>query len=346
MGAEWIEGLPLLLVRPDARREDISRLVADAEVVQFDEPLPADVLEAVADALRIRPQVELYVYGHEGMELDGGLEFLRGFEHVERLSLNLGGLNGVDGLARFTALRSLTLQGMVKRNVSVAAIAHAPGLERLAVDGSMRDLRVIRDLVELRELHVPATEEALESLEGHPSLRRLSLHFGTHRDLSALESCPQLADLEIWQIQKLTAIDLEPVARVPKLDALMLGALRNVTTMSWLDEGRRRLRFLTLEQLPALDSYEPLRRCRELVAFGAWGSRPADRRLTPLHKLPLVDVVLGDVYPADEIAALLERCNARVSIRGAESSSDEPKPYWRMLFEYADWYRRQKGEMG
>jgi hypothetical protein len=44
--------MPLLLVRPDARREDIDRLIADAEVVQFDEPLPAEVLEAVADALR------------------------------------------------------------------------------------------------------------------------------------------------------------------------------------------------------------------------------------------------------------------------------------------------------
>jgi hypothetical protein len=97
MGVEWIEGLPRLLVRPGARREDIDRLIGDAEVVQFQEPLPADVLEAVADALRRWPQVELYVHGHEDMRLDGGLEFLRGFEHVERLSLNLLGLNGVDG---------------------------------------------------------------------------------------------------------------------------------------------------------------------------------------------------------------------------------------------------------
>lgn len=346
IGVEWIEGMPLLLVRPDARREDIGRLVAEAEVVQFDEPLPAKVLEAVADALRRWPQVQLYVYGHYGMELDGGLEFLRGFEHVERLSLNLLGLTGVDGLARFTALRSLSLGGMVKRNVSVAAIAHASGLQRLVVDGGMRDLQVIRDLVELKELHSPATAEAVESVEGHPSLRRLSLHFGSHRDLSPLESCPQLTDIEIWQIQKLTAADLKPVARVPNLDALALGALRNVTTMSWLDEGRRRLRFLTLERLPGLDSFEPLRRCSELVAFGACDSRPADRSLTPLHKLPLADVACCDVYPADEIAALLERCHARVRIRGAQSSRERSELHWRMLFEYADWYRRQNGETG
>jgi hypothetical protein len=240
-------------------------------------------------------------------------------------------------------LRSLTLQGLVKRNVSIAAIARAPGLEHLSVDGSIRDLHVIRDLVELSELRARATAEVLESLEGHPSLRRLRLHRGTHRDLSALESCPQLADVEIWQIPKLTVTDLEPLARVPSLDALALGALRNVTTMSWLDEGRHRLRFLTLEGLPGLDSFGPLRRCSELVAFGAWESRPADRRLTPLHKLPLADLVLGDVYPPDEIAALLDRCRARVRIRG-ESPRGEPELHWRMLFEYADWHRRQKGE--
>jgi hypothetical protein len=139
--------------------------------------------------------------------------------------------------------------------------------------------------------------------------------------------------------------DLEPLARVPSLDALALGAVRNVTAMSWLDEGRHRLRFLTLEGLPGLDSFGPLRRCSELVAFGGWDSRPADRRLTPLHELPLADLVLGDVYPADEIDALLDQCRARVRIRGTESSHGEAELHWRMLFEYADWHRRQKGEM-
>jgi hypothetical protein len=62
-----------------------------------------------------------------------------------------------------------------------------------------------------------------------------------------------------------------------------------------------------------------------------------------LHKLPLADLVLGDVYPPDEIAALLDRCRARVRIRG-ESPRGEPELHWRMLFEYADWHRRQKGE--
>ena len=97
-------------------------------------------------------------------------------------------------------------------------------------------MEVIRTLGKLTELGSPATATALESLEGHPSLRRVRLHFGTYRDLSALESCPQLTDIELWQTKQLTAADLSPVARVRNLDALALGALRNVTTLSWLHD--------------------------------------------------------------------------------------------------------------
>jgi len=340
MGAEWI-GPGRLLVRPDARRRDIGRLVAEAEVVQFDEPLPPALSDAVAGALRSRPQVTLYVYGHYGRKLDRELGFLRGFEHVERLSLNLNGLTGVDGLARFTALQSLTLQGIAKRNVSVAAIEHAPQLRRLAVDQPVRDLEVISNLGKLMELRSPATATALDSLEGHPSLRRLSLQFGTHRDLSALESCPLLADIELWQIKQLTAADLRPVARVRNLDALALGALRNVATLSWLRDGSCRLRFLSLEKLPALDSFEPLSGCTQLVGFGAWDSRPLNRSLACLHRLPLVDLVLGDVYPPNEVNALLEHCRARIRIR-SECKGGEPALRWRLLFAYADEYRARR----
>jgi hypothetical protein len=196
MAAEWVAP-GRLLVRPDARRREVKRLVEIAEVVQFDESLPAALSEAVADALRSRPQVELYVYGHHGEALDAGLDFLRGFEFVERLSLNLNGLSGVEGLARFTALRSLSLQGIAKRNVSVAAIEQSTKLERLSVDQPVRDLGVIRGLDKLVELRSPATATALESLANHPSMSRVVLQFGTHRDLSALESCVRLADVEL-----------------------------------------------------------------------------------------------------------------------------------------------------
>jgi hypothetical protein len=125
---------------------------------------------------------------------------------------------------------------------------------------------------------------------------------------------------------------------VRNLDALALGALRNVTSLSWLDDGADRLRFMSLEKLPALDSFEPIARCRRAVAFGAWESRPADRRLSPLHNLPLSDLVLGDVYPREEVEALLERCPARIRVRSCTNGA-EPMLRWRCLFAYADQHR-------
>ena len=111
----------------------------------------------------------------------------------------------MDGLERFRALRTLTLQGIAKRNVDVAALEHLSALERLALDRPVSGLEAIGRLEQLTEFESPATASALSNLRGHPSLRKLILTRGTHRDLTALEACPQLTDVELWQIKQLTA---------------------------------------------------------------------------------------------------------------------------------------------
>jgi hypothetical protein len=163
----------------------------------------------------------------------------------------------------------------------------------------------------------------------------VTLQFGGQRDLSALATCPQLSDVELWRVAKLEAGDLRAVAAIPRLEALALGGLRNVSSLDWLAPGSHRLRYLSLEKLPTLESYAPLAECRQLAAFGSWDSRPADRRLRPLHGLPLRDLVLGDVYPPDEVQALLQRCPGRARIRTTTRGA-EPKLRWRGLFEYVD----------
>ena len=57
--------------------------------MQFEEPLPEAVLAALREALAADPGIGLYVYGHYGLPVDGSLEFLRGFETLKTLSLNV-----------------------------------------------------------------------------------------------------------------------------------------------------------------------------------------------------------------------------------------------------------------
>lgn len=338
MCAEWLAP-GRLLVRPDSSPATILPLADEAEVVQFAEPLPRPVLDSLAQAIAANPAVELYVYGHDGIELGGDLGFLDGFEQLQHLSLNLRGLQDLAGLSRLPGLRALTLQGIAKRTFSVAALAGVPSLERLVVDRPVRDLDVVGRLNRLQELSMAATPAALAGIEDHPSLRRVILTRGSHRDLSALATCAELRDLEIWQIRQLSTADLAPLARMKQLDALALGAARQVTDLQWLPP---QVRFLSLEKVPQLKSYAPLATLAGLIAFGAWESRPHDRSLRALHGLPLEDLVLGDAFPEAEVAALLGQTNARAWISRFRPEPDPaPALSWRGLLSYADWHRQK-----
>ena len=94
---------------PDTDPASIEAAVAAAPrpvTLQFDVPLPDRVLAAVAELLRRHPDVALRAYGRE---VDPGLGWLSGFEHVEHLRLDLWHATSFDVLAAFTRLRSLAL---------------------------------------------------------------------------------------------------------------------------------------------------------------------------------------------------------------------------------------------
>ena len=335
MSVEWVEPGRLLVSSVTSPRE-VPRLVSQAETVQWRELLPEALRRSLAESLSERPEVEVYVYGHYGQTLPSDLSFLAGLEHVRQLSLNLRGvLAGVDGLERFRHLRSLYLQVDPKRP-SIVALRNAPDLEVLSLGGPVQDAHVIGELAHLRELRSPATAPILEALVGHRWLRRLRLTFGTARDLSALATCPSLTDLELYQVRSLDARDLDPLARIARLEALALGALRNVTDLRGLGAPASSLRWLTLEKLPALDTYAPLADHEQLRAFGSWEARPADRSLAPLTRLPLEDVSLGDAYPLHELEALIA-AGPTLRLSARRHPGDPPSRIrWRGLFSYMD----------
>lgn len=70
-------------------------LEPECKVVQFSEPLPDDDLRRAGELLRERPDVELYIYGRAGRDLD----FLRHFAGLRRLHLSLYELDDIAGFA-------------------------------------------------------------------------------------------------------------------------------------------------------------------------------------------------------------------------------------------------------
>ena len=300
-------------------------------------------MDALATAMSERPEVGLYLYAYGGWgPLDGSLSFLAGFEHLRSLSLALEELAGFEGLARFTELRGLSLRLRSGGGVSLAPLASLNGLTRLSLELRGSDVSALAHLPNLRRLWMSAAKGALQPLASHPTLERLELHYGTERDLSPLITCARLRDLSIWCITRLDADDLRAVGEIPSLDALMLGALRNVDSLEPLTSGGPPLRFLELERLPSLKTLAPLAQVRGLRACTIFDSVPADRSLAPLRDAPkLEEVAIGGDrrFPRAEVDALAAAfSNRRLSYRNEINTGPEdvPRLRWRGLFSYAD----------
>ena len=335
-GVTWVDP-GRALVDPALAPRQARRVVEHARTIQFDQPLPNKLHGALADALADHPDVGLYVYGHYGLDIDQTLSFLQGYEAVEELGVNLNGLRSLEGLQRFARVKRLSVvrSGIRFRLDPLLAM---PDLEELIIEAPAKGDTVLGQIPKLKQLGMSAAKGALAPLVGHARLERLSLHYGTERDLTTLATLPALRDLSIWQIQKLSVDHLQPVGRIARLEALRLGALRHVDSLAFLEVAAAHLRYLELEQLTVLETLQPLAKFRELRAIVMFDSKPADRSLAPLRSLPaLEDIMVGDVYPAGEVEGLVSgHPDAWIGVRDAEYGRGRSRAGWRGLFSYVD----------
>ena len=158
-------------LQPDTDPESIEPAVAAALRpfrLQFDVPLPDEVLGAAADVLRRHPDVELRAYGRE---VDPGLGWLSGFVHVEHLSIELWYATDFDVLAGFTRLRSLALGETKSKRPSLAFLRKLELLDDLWLEAHDKDFEAVVELPSLRRLalRVPRTK-SLDPLRGHPTI--------------------------------------------------------------------------------------------------------------------------------------------------------------------------------
>ena len=297
-------------LQPDTDLESIEPAVVAARRplrLQFDVPLPDAVLAAAADVLRRHPDVELRAYGRQ---VDPGLGWLSGFEHVEHLSIELWNETDFDVLAGFTSLRSLALGETKSKRPSLAFLSELEHLDDLWLEAHDKDFEAVGELPSLRRLalRVPRTK-SLDPLRGHASIEVFEMDFGGIRDLSPLADLPALRALQLYQVRKLDTDDLESLGECGSLEVVSLGALRNVESLRAL--ARRpaeTLRLLLLERLTGLTTLADLKSCTQLEELGLYESRPADRRLDVLLECPRLNrFVADDTYPPDQLEALRTR---------------------------------------
>jgi hypothetical protein len=290
---------PVLAAAVAARR---GRLFA-----QFAEPLPGPLLSAVADALRQHPDVVLRAYGRE---LDPGLGWLSGFEHIRHLALDLWQATSFDPLAAFTSLRSLSLGDTKSTRPSLVFLRNLPQLAVLWLEAQARDFDAVADVPSLVRLGLRVTRlRSLDPLRGHPGVQVLTMDFGGIRDLSPLADLPRLRGLELYQVRGLDTDDLDALGDCAALEAVSLGALRNVTSLRALTRRPgQTLRLLNTEQLTGLASLAELAGCEKLEQLGLYKTRPADRRLDVLLQLPaLRHLAIGDTYPDDQVQIMRDQ---------------------------------------
>jgi hypothetical protein len=236
-------------------------LEPDCGVLQFHRPLPRAQLAQAGALVAGRPDVQLYVYGSAGRDLD----FLEHFPTLRRLHVALYELADVSGLVHVRErLEELTF-GKTKAVFSLRFLQSLPALNHLFLVGHKKDLASVQSLAALRSLGLSGiTLPDLSLLLPLKALRRLQIFLGGTADLALL---PHFAELEALSLMRITRLsDLGMLADLHALTSLRLDWMRNVTALP------------SLARLSRLDSVE-LDTMKGLGDLAPIAAAPALRRL-------------------------------------------------------------------
>jgi hypothetical protein len=306
---------------PDAY--EITALASEAHLneIQFAAPPSRDALETLEkEILKKRQDFEVRFYGFYQSVCDLG--FLQLIPSVSKLVVNclsgpienverIGDLQcltslkvGITQLRDFSfldrlppLLDTLSLEEAHSKNLSLKAIVRFPLLRRLYIERHNKDLESIGTLpnlqsVVLRSITVPS----LSFLTSLSSLRVLNLKLGGTIQLDALSELLNLRELEMWQVRKLE--DIRVVARIPKLETLILQDLPNVTEVPSLASCST-LKAIFIRHLKSLEDLSSIAAAPNLEHFALTGPSKclpeAFRPFVNHHTLKDIWVGLGSV---------------------------------------------------
>ncbi len=264
------------------RAEDLAPLGRRCRFVQLHGPLSDGDYRSLGELLASYPLVTLRV----ASEATRDLEFLRYFPSLRRLHFDLLDLRSVEGLNHLP--RDLIYLGWGATRSgrgSLKVLQRFRRLRQLALEGQQRDLEVIGELRQLRELTLRSVRlPDLTILQSLARLRRLHFLLGGNLDLAPLRTLHAVEALSLLRVRGLA--DLSPLAGMAGLQELTLHDLPKVTALPSLARLAK-LRRVEIQNLKNLRDLSPLAEAPVLEEVRLYAMRHSDTDvLTPLLGRP------------------------------------------------------------
>jgi len=284
-------------------------------VLQCSSPVRESVWKQLSEFfLTLRPEVELRVYGHYGIECC--FDFLRwvpnvrsfsadclmhatGIEHLcylsELKSLRIGvfELKDFQFLASMpTTLTSLGLGATRSKAPSLSPLDRFQSLQTLYIEGHHKGIEVLSELTNLTDLTLRSvTTRDLSYLKPLHALRSLDIKLGGIRDYSGIEEKSSLQYLEMWQIRDLKDVDI--LGSLVGLQNLLLQSLPHITTFPTLSRLSR-LRRILIENLRGLTDFSSLEFAPAIEEFALIdGKKQTPNQLLPVLRNPRLKAILA-----------------------------------------------------
>ena len=286
---------------------------ANIRVLQCSSPVRESVWKQLSEFfLSVRPEVELRVYGHYGIECNfefvqwipnvrafsadclsqaTGIEHLCHLSELESLAVGIFGLKDFHFLESMPkSLKTLRLEATRSKSPSLSVLDRFRSLQTLYIEGHHKDIDAIGSLSNLKDLTLRSvTTRDLRYLKSLHALRSLDIKLGGIRDFFGIEENQSIQYLELWQIRDLRDVDM--LSSLLGLQNLFLQSLPHIKTFPSLSQLSR-LRRISLENMRGLSDFSNLEFAPAIEEFVLIdGRKQTPDQLLPILKNPRLKAI-------------------------------------------------------
>jgi len=292
--------------------------------IQFHKTPKSADLEKVLIAITKNPDITLRFYGDYSEDL---IDWDK-ISSIEKLSIDLWHINSLKGVSKLTKLKQLGLSKNVSSKVSLSIIEPLENLEILYTSIS-KDIEAVGKLKMLQVVSLYQIKHTdLNFLSHLNNLKTLYLSLGSYTSFNGLEKIENLENLSVQQVRGFDdEVCNDIIKKCKNLTALELDNLKHLTKLAFISDLPK-LKYLSLEGIKNLDSYEPLSESKSLETLAAYHCQPQDKSLDGLRNLK--NIYLGDSYNKSTIESFLNKSAANnIKIRQAaiRGSDKIPSPF-------------------